>query len=100
LTLNDGGSASYDAAHSTATSLAFTYKVAAGENAANLAVSGVDLHGAHIQDAAGNDLVLSGADATFTGLQIDTTAPTVVSATASPPAVLSMSATARRSRSR
>ena len=38
--------------------------------------------GTTIRDAAGNDAVLTGAATTFTGLQIDTTAPTVTSDTA------------------
>ncbi len=85
LTLNDGGTASYNAAASTSTSLVFSTTVAAGQNAATLAVTGVTLPtGATIQDGAGNNAVLTGADASFTGLQVDTTAPTVTSDTASP----------------
>ena len=42
LTLKDGGTASYDAAHSSATSLVFDYTVASGQtNVASLAVTSV-----------------------------------------------------------
>jgi hypothetical protein len=82
LTLNDGGSATYNAGASTATSLVFTTTVAAGQNAAALAVTGVNLPaGSSIQDYAGNDALLSGADATFAGLEVDTAAPIVSSPT-------------------
>ena len=84
LTLNDGGTATYDAAHSTATSLVFDYTVAAGQNTASLAVTGVSLNGATVADAAGNAAAFAGADVTFSGLKIDTTAPTVTAATTSP----------------
>ena len=80
LTLNDGGTATYDAAHSTATSLVFDYTVAAGQNTASLAVTGVSLNGATVADAAGNAAAFAGADVTFSGLKIDTTAPTVTAA--------------------
>ena len=84
LILNDGGTATYDAAHSTATSLVFDYTVAAGQNAASLAVTGVSLNGATVADAAGNAAAFAGADVTFSGLKIDTTAPTVTAATTAP----------------
>ena len=82
LTLNDGGTATYDAAKSTATALVFDYTVAAGQNTAALAVTGNILNGGSITDGAGNAANLAGADVTFTGLQIATTAPTVTAATA------------------
>ncbi|TWC07571.1 hypothetical protein FBZ93_101865, partial [Bradyrhizobium macuxiense] len=68
LNLNDGGTATY-AGGSGTNQLIFSYTVGAGQNAANLAVSGVNLDGAIIPAD------LSGADVTFNGLQIDTTAP-------------------------
>ena len=84
LVLNDGGSAIYTSGSGTA-SLAFRYTVAPGQNTANLAVTGATLpSGATIRDAAGNNAVLTGANTTFTGLQIDTTVPVVTSVTASP----------------
>ena len=72
LLLNDGGAASYDAAHSSNTSLSFDYKVAAGQVTTDLAVTGVDLpSGASIKDLAGNNAVLSGAGVNL-GLEINT----------------------------
>ena len=72
LLLNDGGVASYDAAHSTNTTLSFDYTVAAGQLTTDLAVTGVDLpSGAAIKDLAGNKAVLSGAGVNL-GLEINT----------------------------
>ena len=74
LTLNDGGTAIYDASLSTATALAFDYTVAAGESANALAVTGVNLNGAAVADAFGNAANLSGADTTFSPISVKTTA--------------------------
>ena len=64
--------------------LTFTYKVGASDlNEAALAVTGV-ANGTTIEDLAGNIADLSGASATFEGLKIDTSIPTVVSAAADP----------------
>ena len=61
LSLNDCGVATYDAAHSTATSLAFDYTVAAGQNTSDLAVTGVELgRGGSIADSVGVTADLSG----------------------------------------
>ena len=69
LQLNDGGIATYDAAHSTATSLVFDYTVAAGQNTANLAVTNYSYpNGATVTDAAGNVANLSGSEVTFSGV--------------------------------
>jgi hypothetical protein len=68
LGLNDGGTATYTGGSGT-NALTFSYTVASGQNAANLAVNGVSLNGAIIPAD------LSGAAATFNGLQIDTTPP-------------------------
>ena len=85
LTLNDGGTATYDAANSTATNLVFTYTVQPGQNTADLAVSSANLNGATITDAAGNVASLAGAVSNPTGiLTIDTTAPTIASVSTSP----------------
>ena len=85
LALSDGGTASYNAAASTPTALAFSYTIAAGQNAADLSVAGSALNGATIADAAGNAADLSGAVVNPPGiLQIDTTAPTVTGVTATP----------------
>lgn len=83
LTLNDGGSAAYIAG-SGSNVLTFIYTVAAGENAADLAVLGMALNEATILDGAGNDANLSGAIANPAGtLQIDTIIPAVSSVVAS-----------------
>ena len=81
LTLSDGGTATYDAADSSQNSLVFTYVVAAGQNVGALGVTAINLNGATIKDSSGNSANLSGALKTFSGLQIDTTAPTVTAAT-------------------
>jgi hypothetical protein len=73
LQLNDGGTASYNAALSTATALAFNYTVAAGQVTTDLQVSGIQLPStASITDLAGNNANLSAAGANL-GLQINTT---------------------------
>ena len=78
LALNDGGTATYDAAHSTATSLVFDYTVAAGQNTAALAVTGNSQRRHAITDGAGNAANLTGANGPLpTAVQIETTAPTV-----------------------
>ncbi|MGI4950439.1 MAG: hypothetical protein ACRYGM_01410 [Janthinobacterium lividum] len=85
LTLNDGGVATYDAAASTATSLVFTSTIAAGQNAADLAVTAVNGNGAVIADAAGNPADLSGAVTNPAGvLTVDTAAPTITAVSTSP----------------
>ena len=84
LMLNDGGTAVYVGGSGT-TSLLFRTTVAAGQNVAALAVTGVTLPiGTTIRDAAGNDADLTGAAASFPGLAIVTTFPTVQSVVASP----------------
>ncbi len=78
LTLNDGGTAIYDAAASTSNNLVFRHTVLAGQNSADLAVSSLNLNGASINDPAGNPLTLAGALTNPAGvLTVDTTAPTV-----------------------
>ncbi len=78
LTLSDGGTATYVGGSGTS-SLVFSHTVQAGQNAADLSVSGVALNGATIKDAAGNAASL-GAAAGFNPagtLKIDTAGPTV-----------------------
>ena len=71
LFLNDGGTARYDAAHSTATALTFDYTVAAGQVTTDLAVSGIELPtAASIKDLAGNNARLSGAGVNL-GLKVN-----------------------------
>ena len=78
LTLNDGGTATYVSGTGT-NALTFSYTVAAGQNIAALAVTGVT---GTITDLAGNALSTAGLPETFTGVIVDTTAPTVSSVTA------------------
>ncbi len=89
LTLNDGGAATYDAAATAAlgnpTQLVFDYTVTASDASTSaLAVSGVSLNGATVQDAVGNNANFSGALTPLTGLAIDTTTPTVTGVAATP----------------
>ena len=75
LTLNDGGTASFDSAQSTSTALVFDYTIANGENTSDLTVISLNPNGSTIQDAAENNANLSGADDfnPVGTLQIDTT---------------------------
>ena len=82
LTLNDGGTATYDAAHSTTTSLAFDYTAAAGQNTSALAATAVNLQSATVTDSTGNAANFSLSGLVQTGPQIDTIAPTVASVAA------------------
>ncbi len=75
LLLNDGGVATYDAAHSTSTSLVFDYTVQAGQHTNALAVIGINQHGATVTDVAGDAANLSGAFTTFSRLLVDGTTP-------------------------
>ena len=83
LTLNDGGTAAYTSGSGT-NALTFSYTVAAGQNAADLAATAVNLNGATVTDGAGNAANLSLTSLTQAGPQIDTTAPTVTGVAASP----------------
>jgi hypothetical protein len=74
LTLNDGGSATY-ASGSGAGALVFSYKPASGQNAATLASTG--LTGGTIEDSAGTAANVANAAQTFTGLRVQTSAPTL-----------------------
>ena len=79
LSLNDGGSASYNNGSGTS-ALTFNYTVAASQNTSSLTVTSLNIPpGASIQDAALNNADVSGAtNYTPAGpLQIDTTAPVV-----------------------
>ena len=81
LTLNDGGTATYIGGSGT-NALTFSYTVGAGQNTSALAATAVNLNGGTIKDGAGNAASLSLTGLTQTGPQIDTTAPTVSSVTA------------------
>lgn len=85
LTLNDGGVATYDAAASGPTSLVFTHTVAAGQNAADLAITGVALNGATASDTGGDAVNFTAAAVNPLGtLQVDGTTPTVTGIARSP----------------
>jgi VCBS repeat-containing protein len=75
LALNDGGTATYDAAHSTATSLAFDYTPTSGQYTSALSVTGLTLHGATIIDLAGNTAITTGAISNVSNLAVDATTP-------------------------
>jgi VCBS repeat-containing protein len=77
LVLNDGGTATYDAAHSTATSLVFDYTVAAGQYINALAVTGISLNGASLTDVAANAANFAGVNTTFANVSVDATTPFV-----------------------
>ncbi|MBR0894841.1 NF038122 family metalloprotease [Bradyrhizobium tropiciagri] len=84
LLLNDGGVATY-AGGSGSDALTFSYAVAAGDNTADLAVSGFQLHGASLTDTYGHQASMIGAATNPNGiLQIDTTAPETSGVTAAP----------------
>src|SRR5262249_6706241 len=79
LALNNGANALYSGGSGTDT-LTFTYTVAAGQDTPDLQVTGLNLNGGIIADAAGNPL--SGAVQQDLNLQIDTTAPATPAAPA------------------
>ncbi|WP_426614407.1 alkaline phosphatase family protein [Bradyrhizobium sp. McL0616] len=83
LAFNDGGTASYTGG-SGGTALTFSYTVAAGQNAADLIVSALNLNGATITGGNGNAANLTGATNYNPAgtLQIDTTPPTIASVVA------------------
>ena len=84
LTLNDGGTATY-ASGSGTSALTFNYTVAAGQNAASLAATALNLPtGVTIEDSAGNAASLSLSGLTQSGPQIDTTTPAVTAIADSP----------------
>ena len=83
LILNDGGTATYTGGSST-NALTFSYTVGAGQNAAALAATAVNLNSATVKDGAGNAANLSLTGLTQSGPQIDTTTPTISSLTESP----------------
>jgi hypothetical protein len=74
LTLSDGGTAAYTGG-SGSNALTFSYTVATGQNTPGLTVSAVNLNGATIADAGGNNASLSGTFNPTGTLQIDTMVP-------------------------
>ena len=83
LSLNDGGTAVYDAAATALlgdpSRLVFDYLVSANDLPASpLGITGLDLHGAHVDDLAGNPADLSHVTASFDDLAVNrTTVPAV-----------------------
>lgn len=78
LVLNDGGTTVYDAAATAllgdASRLVFDYLVSAKDIPTSpLAITGLSLHGAHVDDLAGNHADLSHVTATFDGLAVNQT---------------------------
>lgn len=72
LSLNDGGTALFDAAASDTDRLVFRHTVQADQVADDLAVTGVNLNGAVVRDAGGNKAVFDGAVGNLDGvLKID-----------------------------
>jgi large repetitive protein len=70
LSLNDGGTATYQSGSGT-NALVFSYSVLTGQYTSNLAVTGFNLpNGATVKDGGGNIANLSGATVTFNGLQV------------------------------
>ena len=70
LSLNDGGTATYNAAQSTATALVFNYTAQSGQSTTALAVTGFNANGATIQ-ATGNTASFAAIQTTFTGLEVN-----------------------------
>jgi hypothetical protein len=73
LTLSDGATATYDAAKSNASAgkLVFDYKVGAGEQTANLAISSINLPtGTTLRDTSGNNADFSAAIDHNMGVQV------------------------------
>jgi len=81
LSLNDGGTATYDAARSTPASLVFDYTVLSGQSTPALAVTGLNGNGATIQDAEGNNVNLVGALTALDGVAVNDVSANTVSAT-------------------
>jgi large repetitive protein len=83
LVLNNGAVATYTGGSGTS-ALTFSYTVAAGQTTSDLAVTGVNLNGAAVQDGAGNAANLAAAVVNPSGtLQISATVLAVSSVVAS-----------------
>ena len=85
LTLNDGGSATYQGISTDGKTLTFSYTVAAGQNTPDSRATGISLpSGTFIKSSSnGQTAILSGAT-TDLGLQIDLTKPTITAVSSSP----------------
>lgn len=69
LSTSPARTASYTSGSGSNT-LVFTYTIASGDTATNLAVTSLALNGGTVEDAFGNTAVLTGTAATFSGLTI------------------------------
>ncbi|MBE9099294.1 hypothetical protein [Vacuolonema iberomarrocanum] len=91
LTLNSGGTATYDSISTDGTVITFLYTVADGEDTDDLNVATLELNGGVIADAATNDAALTlpaGANLDVSSdLIIDTVAPTLNSILRQTPAL-------------
>jgi hypothetical protein len=81
LSLNDAGAASFTGGSGTS-ALTFSYMVAAGQNTASLAATAVNLNGATVTSSGGSPVNLSLVGLAQSGPQIDTSPPTLSSASA------------------
>ena len=77
LTLDDGGTATYTGG-SGSDELSFSYTVADGQNTSDLTATAINLNGAGIADAAGNNADLAGTLTPTGTLQVDTTSTIVL----------------------
>ena len=78
LTMNDGGTAVFNAAVSSATTLTFVYTVQPGDMSAALAIRSFNLNGASITDGAGNPLMTALTSLpSYTGPVVDTSTPII-----------------------
>jgi exo-beta-1,3-glucanase (GH17 family) len=82
LTLNDGGTAAYNAAQSGGASLVFDYTIQAGQVSTALAITGVNLNGATVRDSLLDNAGFAAAPTVFTGLGVNVAGSTLVSDTA------------------
>jgi ELWxxDGT repeat protein len=83
LVLSEGGVANYTSGSGTGI-LTFSYKVAAGQNTADLQITNVNLTGATVKDPNGNPADFSTVANTDRGIIIDTTPPTVSAVSSTP----------------
>ena len=77
LALDDGGTATYTGG-SGSDELSFSYTVADGQNTSDLTATAINLNGASIADAAGNNADLAGTLTPTGTLQVDTTSTIVL----------------------
>ena len=85
LTLSDGGIAYYNSTTSTPSHLDFTYTVTPGQNSSGLSITNFSLNGATDDTLAGGGVNTAGIiGSVFSGITIDTIAPTLTSVSTNP----------------